>query len=134
MSSVNVKTRYLRQYSPEGLMVLRGPGERYAEGSRWTLADGRGLAEVELMKGTASIKPSTLYIENLEVKPEERGVGHGRALFLLIQRFAHNVGARWIQIDSERDAVGFWLRMGFKETGATFYGGKVSMTKQVPDP
>jgi ribosomal protein S18 acetylase RimI-like enzyme len=134
MSSVKVTTRHLRQYSPAGLMVLRGPGERYVEGSRWTLADGRGLAEVELMKGSASIKPSTLYIENLEVKPEERGVGHGRALFLLVQCFAYNVGARWIQIDSERDAVGFWLRMGFKETGMRFYGGKVSMSKQVPDP
>lgn len=134
MSSTNVTTRHLRRYSPEGLMVLRGPGERYAEGSRWTLADGCGLVEVELMKGSASINPSTLYIENLEVKPEARGVGHGRALFLLVQRFAYNVGAKWIQIDSELDAVGFWLRMGFKETGATFYGGKVSMSKQVPDP
>ena len=107
MGSANVKTRHLRLYSPEGLMVLRGPGERYAEGSRWTLADGRGFAEVKLMKGSESIKPSTLYIENLEVKPEERDLGHGRALFLLVQRFAYNVGARWIQIDSEQDAVSF---------------------------
>jgi GNAT superfamily N-acetyltransferase len=133
MGSANVKTRHLRQYSPEGLMVLRGPGARYVEGSRWTLADGRGFADVELMKGSESIKPSTLYIENLEVKPEERSLGHGRALFLLVQRFAYNIGARWIQIDSERDAVGFWLRMGFEETGASFYGGKVSMIKRVPD-
>jgi ribosomal protein S18 acetylase RimI-like enzyme len=126
------EARRLRPYAPEGLMVLRGPGERYGEGSRWTLADGHGFAEVELMRGSESLRPGTLYVENLEVKREDRGMGHGEALFLRVQGFARNVGALWMQIDSERDAVGFWLRVGFEETGRTFYGGKVSMIKRVP--
>jgi ribosomal protein S18 acetylase RimI-like enzyme len=113
-------------------MVLRGPGERYGEGSMWTLADGHGFAEVQLMKGSESLRPRTLYIENLEVKQSERGMGHGEALFLLVQGFARNVGALWMQIDSERDAVGFWARIGFEETGRVFYRGKVSMVKKVP--
>lgn len=132
MSPAATCTRRQRAYSPEGLMVLRGPGERYGEGSMWTLADGHGIAEVQLMKGSESLRPRTLYIENLEVKQSERGMGHGEALFLLVQGFARNVGALWMQIDSERDAVGFWARIGFEETGRVFYRGKVSMVKKVP--
>jgi len=113
-------------------MVLRGPGERYGEGSRWTLSDGHGLAGVELMRGSESLRPRTLYVENLEVREGERGVGHGEALFLRVECFARNVGALWMQIDSESDAVGFWRLMGFEETGRVFYGGKVSMVKKVP--
>jgi len=132
MSPAASGTRRQRSYSPEGLMVLRGPGERYGEGSRWTLADEHGFAEVLLMRGSESLRPRTLYIENLEVRQGERGMGHGEALFLKVQRFAHNVGALWMQIDSEGDAVGFWHQMGFEETGRAFYGGKVSMVKKVP--
>ncbi|MBN2336243.1 GNAT family N-acetyltransferase [Candidatus Bathyarchaeota archaeon] len=123
--------RYLRSYSPEGLKVLRGPGESYGEGSTWVVADGHGHAQVTLMPVSESIHPGTLYIENLEVLERDRGGGYGRVLYLKTERFAENVGAMWIQIDSEEKAVGFWERMGFKETGRRFYAGKRSMVKKI---
>ena len=123
--------RYLRSYSPEGLMVLRGPGESYGEGSTWMVADEHGHAQVTLLPGSEAAHSGTLYVENLEVLEGARGGGHGRALYLKTERFAENVGAEWVQIDSEEEAVGFWARMGFEETGLRFYAGKRSMVKKI---
>jgi len=67
----------------------------------------------------------------LEVGEVDRGRGHGGELFRKVEAFAANVGARWLQIDSEAEAEGFWRRMGFQETGKVFYAGKVSMAKKI---
>jgi len=125
------EARRRRSYTPEGLIVVKGPGERYGKGSVWVLGDEHGYLQAALLHDSRAIHPDTLYIENMEVKPGRRGRGHGRALYLKAERFAENVGAEWIQIDSEGEAVGFWAEMGFKETGRLFYAGKTSMVKRV---
>lgn len=125
------EARRRRSYTPEGLIVVKGPGESYGKGSIWALGDENGYLQATLLHDSQAIHPDTLYIENMEVKPDRRGRGHGRALYLKAERFAENVGVEWIQIDSEADAVGFWSEMGFKETGRLFYAGKTSMVKRV---
>jgi GNAT superfamily N-acetyltransferase len=125
------EARRRRSYTPEGLIVVKGPGERYGKGSVWVLGDENGYLQAALLHDSRAINLDTLYIENMEVKPGRRGRGHGRALYIKTERFAVNVGAEWIQIDSEEDAVGFWAEMGFKETGRLFYAGKTSMVKRV---
>lgn len=127
----DVKPRHRRSYSPDGLMVLRGPGESYGEGSAWTLGDEHGYAQVVLLPDSRAIHPETLYIENIEVKTDRRGRGHGRELYRKTQVFAVNVGAAWIQVDSEEEAVGFWVKMGFTETGLRFYAEKRSLVKRI---
>jgi len=128
---VSNNRRHQRPYSPIGLRVLRGPGESYEKGARWMIADGHGFASVELMRDQSALHPDTMYIEHLEISQEDRGRGHGRGLLSKVEVFAANVGAEWLQIDSEADAAGFWHRMGFQDTGKVFYGGKVSMVKRV---
>jgi len=123
--------RHQRSYSPPGLRVLRGPGDAYGKGARWMVADGHGFASVELMRDHSALHPDTMYIEHLEVSQENRDQGHGRGLFRKVEAFAANVGAEWLQIDSEAEAEGFWRRMGFQETGKVFYAGKVSMAKKI---
>lgn len=125
------EARHRRSYTPEGLYVVMGPGERYGKGSVWVLGDEHGYLQAALLHDLRAIHPDTLYIENLEVKPGLRGRGHGRALYRKAERFAENIGAEWIQIDSEAEAVGFWVEMGFTETGRLFYAGKTSMVKRV---
>ena len=131
LEKVYQSKRHQRSYSPPGLRVLRGPGDSYEKGARWMIADGHGFASVELMRDQSALHPDTMYIEHLEVSQGDRGQGHGRGLFRKVEVFAANVGVEWFQIDSEADAAGFWLRMGFLETGEVFYGGKVSMVKRV---
>ena len=66
-----------------------------------------------------------------EILPTFRANSHGRVLYLKAERFAENIGAKWIQIDSEAEAMGFWSEMGFTETGKVFYAGKTSMVKKI---
>lgn len=131
IEKVSQSRRHQRPYSPPGLRVLRGPGESYEKGARWMIADGHGFASVELMRDQSALHPDTMYIEHLEVSLGDRCQGQGRGLFRKVEVFAANVGAEWLQIDSEADAAGFWQRMGFQDTGKVFYGGKVSMVKRV---
>ncbi len=123
--------RRRRSYTPDGLIVVKGPGESYGKGSIWVLGDEHGCLQAVLLHDSRALHPDTLYIENMEVKPDRRGRGHGRALYRKAERFAENVGAEWMQIDSEADAVGFWAKMGFRETGRLFYAGKTSMVKRI---
>ncbi len=130
-SDADGEARRRRSYTPEGLLVVKGPGESYGKGSVWVLGDEHGYVQAALLRDSQAIHPDTLYIENIEVKPGHRGRGHGRALYLKTERFAENIGVKWIQIDSEADAVGFWIEMGFEETGKLFYAGKKSMVKRI---
>jgi ribosomal protein S18 acetylase RimI-like enzyme len=125
------EARRRRSYTPEGLFVITGPGESYGKGSVWMLGDENGYVQAAFLRDPQAIHPDTLYIENIEVKPDYRGRGHGRALYLKTERFAENIGAEWIQVDSEAEAVGFWSEMGFTETGKAFYAGKTSMAKKI---
>jgi ribosomal protein S18 acetylase RimI-like enzyme len=116
---------------PKGLFVIKGPREIYEKGSYWMVGDEHGYVQAVLLRDSQAIHPDTLYIENIEVKPDRRGLGYGKALYLKIEKFAENIGAKWIQIDSEAEAVGFWYEMGFTETNKLFYRGKTSMEKKI---
>jgi len=128
---MNASERHTRTYSPEGLMVLRGPKEEYGKGSHWVVGDEHGYAEIILMKDRDALHPDTLYIEHIVVKEQERGNGHGRALYALVEEFARNVGAVWLQIDSEPEAVGFWRKMDYTELEKVFYKDKTALVKQL---
>jgi GNAT superfamily N-acetyltransferase len=123
--------RHTRTYSPEGLMVLRGTKEEYGKGSHWVVGDEHGYAEIILMKDRDALHPGTLYIEHIVVKEQERGNGYGRTLYAKVEEFARNVGAEWIQIDSEPEAVGFWRKMDYTELEKVFYKDKTAMVKRL---
>jgi ribosomal protein S18 acetylase RimI-like enzyme len=123
--------RYTRFYAPKNLMVLRGPRGEPKKGSRWILANNHGYAETVYLEDQKAINSNTFYIENLEIKTQQRKKGYGRTLFSKIEQFAKNIGAKWIQIDSESNAVGFWKKMGFTETEKEFYSNKVNMVKKI---
>jgi len=112
-------------------MVLRGPRSEPKKGSRWILADNHGYAETVYLEDQKAINSNTFYIENLEIKTQLRKKGYGRLLFSKIEQFAKNIGAKWIQIDSETEAVGFWEKMGFNETDKEVYSNKVNMVKKI---
>jgi len=128
---MNASERHMRSYAPVGLLVLQGPGEDYDKGSHWVVGDGQGYAEVILMKDRDAIHPDTFYIEHIVVKEQERGNGHGKVLYAMVEEFARNVGAEWIQIDSELEAVGFWRKMDYTELDRVFYKDKTAMVKRL---
>ena len=131
---MKVSERHIRSYSPLGLLVLRGPKEEYSKGSHWVVGDEHGYAEVILMKDRDVVHPDTFYIEHIVIREQERGNGYGRILYAKVEEFARNVGAEWMQIDSEPEAVGFWKKMDYTELDRVFYKDKTSMVKRVRAP
>lgn len=131
MSHLAIEKRHRRSYSPEGLMVLRGPGEHYDQGSRWVVGDRNGYAELLYMHDSRSFQKNALYIEHLAIKEPIRGRGHGRKLYKKVEAFARNIGAEYIQLDSEKEALGFWVKMGFMELDVVYYQNKIAMIKKI---
>ncbi len=126
-----VGKRYSRLYAPKGLMVIRGPKEQFTQGSRWTVGDKRGYAELLMMRDSRAYHANTLYIEHIAVKKNLRGRGYGRKLYQKVEAFAKSVGVDYIQLDSEQEALGFWLKMGFKELDVVYYQNKTAMLKEI---
>jgi len=61
-------------------------------------------------------KPS-LFLEDLFVRPDERGSGYGKALFMELVKIAREKGCgrmEWSVLDWNRPAVEFYLRLGAK--------------------
>jgi GNAT superfamily N-acetyltransferase len=59
----------------------------------------------------------TLYLEDLFVRPEERGAGAGKALLRALARIAVRRGCgrlEWAVLDWNRPAIGFYKRLGAK--------------------
>jgi GNAT superfamily N-acetyltransferase len=59
----------------------------------------------------------TLYLEDLFVRPAERGAGAGRALLGALARIAVRRGCgrlEWAVLDWNRPAIGFYKRLGAK--------------------
>ena len=59
----------------------------------------------------------TLYLEDLFVLPEERGIGAGKALLRALARIAVRRGCgrlEWAVLDWNRPAIGFYKRLGAK--------------------
>lgn len=131
LSIKKIKARHRRSYSPDGLMVLRGPRDDYGPGSHWIVGDEFGYAEIILMDDSKAYQPNTLYIENIVIKENQRGNGYGRTLHKKIESFARNIGVAFIQIDSEAEAVGFWEKMNYKKIDAVYYQNKTGMIKPV---
>jgi ribosomal protein S18 acetylase RimI-like enzyme len=131
MDIAHKSKRYHRDYSPEGLLVLYGPKKDIRKGSRWMLADENGYVQVELLHDEKSLKNNTLYIEYMEIKKHLRGRGFGAILYKKTESFAKNIGAAWIQLDSELDAVEFWRRLGFQKMNYSNYKDKICMIKSL---
>ena len=129
--STLVNDRHSRSYTPEGLRVLRGPGEEYKSGDYWMVGNDQGYAEVQLMKKRDSFHPDSFYIEHIVINEVQRGSGHGAALYLLVEQMAKNLGCKWIQIDSEPEADGFWVKMGYNKIPKVYYRNKKAMVKSL---
>jgi GNAT superfamily N-acetyltransferase len=112
-------------------MVIKGPGENFGPGSHWTLGDLYGFAKVTLMNQALIYQQNTLYIEHMAIKKSLRGRGFGGLLYRKIEEFARNIGAQFVQLDSEPDSVLFWLKMGFKKMDVIYFKDKVAMVKSV---
>ncbi len=75
-----------------------------------------GFALFFFTYSTFTGKPS-LYLEDLFVRPEERGGGFGKALFMALVRIAQQRGCgrmEWSVLDWNRPAIDFYLRLGAK--------------------
>ena len=116
---------------PDGLKVLRGAGEEYKRGDYWMVGNDHGYAEVQLMKKRDSYHKDTFYIEHIVINEPERGDGHGRELYSLVEEMAKNLGSMWIQIDSEPEVVGFWVKMGYEKIDKVYYKDKTAMVKKL---
>jgi GNAT superfamily N-acetyltransferase len=58
-----------------------------------------------------------LYLEDLFVKPEQRGKGYGRALLVELAKIAHNRGCgrmEWAVLDWNEPAIKFYRALGAK--------------------
>lgn len=90
-----------------------------------------GYAEVKLMKRRDSYHPDSFYIEQIVINEEHRGKGHGEKLYLLVEQMARNLGCKWIQIDSEPQADGYWVKLGYTEIPKVYYRNKKAMVKKL---
>lgn len=126
-----VEDRHTRSYTPDGLRVLRGAGEDFKKGDYWMVGNDHGYAEVQLMKKRDAYHPESFYIEHIVINEEQRGKGHGESLYLLVEKMARNLGCKWIQIDSEPQADGFWEKMGYNEIPKVYYRNKKAMVKRL---
>jgi GNAT superfamily N-acetyltransferase len=73
-----------------------------------------GFALYFFTYSTFLAKPS-LYLEDLFVVPEERGIGAGKALLTALARIAIRRGCgrmEWAVLDWNRPAIGFYRRLG----------------------
>ena len=98
------------------------------------VGDEHGYAELRLMNDSKAYTPNSLYIENIIIKEPLRVRGYGKELYQKIERFAQNIGADFIQIDSESDVIGFWRKMGFKELDIVYYQNKTAMNMKLRKP
>ena len=63
------------------------------------------------------------FILDFWVFPEFRGNGTGHRCFEALERFAETDGARFFELNSEKeDSVRFWKSLGFTENGTDEYG------------
>ena len=131
LKHLTINTRHQRSYSPEDLMILQGPKDDFKPGSQWKVGDLHGYAELLLMDDSKAYFENTLYIEHLFVKENLRGKGYGRSLYDKVEKLARNIGVKYIQLDSEEEAVWFWLKLGFRKLDVLYYQNKTSMIKEI---
>jgi len=75
-----------------------------------------GIAIYFFMYSTFAARP-VLYIEDLYIRPEERGKGSGKALLSELARVALRRGCggmEWIVLDWNKPAIRFYKRIGAK--------------------
>jgi N-acetylglutamate synthase-like GNAT family acetyltransferase len=70
------------------------------------------------------IEEEHLYIDQVNIRHSEQGAGVGRAFVEYVERLAAKSGLIRIETDTTENAdgvpwksYGFWIRMGFKDTG-----------------
>jgi len=112
-------------------MILQGPKDDFKPGSQWKVGDLHGYAELLLMDDSKAYFENTLYIEHLFVKENLRGKGYGRSLYDKVEKLARNIGVKYIQLDSEEEAVWFWLKLGFRKLNVLYYQNKTAMIKEI---
>ena len=67
--------------------------------------------------GVAPHAPAVVELEWLFVAPAAMGGGHGRALLADAVSIAQRSGARALRIESDPNALGFYLRAGARQVG-----------------
>lgn len=56
-----------------------------------------------------------IYLRNFWLSPENRGKGYGSKIFTLFKAAWTADGESAIELESTKESVGFWLKMGFKK-------------------
>ena len=92
------------------------------------------VAETERIVGVLILVPQedSLVLENIAVRPECTGMGHGRALMLQAEKNCQELGLHEIRLSTHKDMpenVAIYSRLGWRETGRS--GNKVHMSKTV---
>jgi len=87
--------------------------EYFVENESWVAIDGeRPIAFYTLLD-----KDGNAWIENLWVRPEYIGKGIGKQLFLHALKLTHQRGYKFLRLEADPNAQGFYEKMGMHKIG-----------------
>jgi len=103
-----------------------------AAGAVSVLESGDGIAAIIVLLA----KPDHLLLDNIAVRPERQGQGHGRRLIAFAVAEARHLGYREIRLYTHvtmTENIALYTRLGFVETGRGEEAGyeRVFMTKSL---
>ncbi len=105
----NYPERWLEIWKPQ----LTFKPEYFQENESWTAdLDGAPIAFYTLQE-----KDGSAWIENLWVLPEFIGKGIGKTLFLHAVKLARQRGYKFLQLEADPNAAGFYEKMGMHRIG-----------------
>lgn len=87
--------------------------EYFVENESWIAKD----QDTPIAFYTLLEKDGRAWLENLWISPEWIGKGIGKMLFLDAQERCRQRGYKWLQLEADPNAVGFYEKMGMKKIG-----------------
>jgi GNAT superfamily N-acetyltransferase len=129
-------------YAPYVLLIGREPGpmlDDYAalieQGHVYVLRDERGISAILVLIS----EERALLLDNVAVRPDAQGRGHGRTLIGFAERMAREWGLGAIRLytnEAMTENVALYERLGFVETHRAEEHGfrRVYMTKRLDAP
>lgn len=117
---------------PPGPM-LDDYARRIADGQTWLLEEAGAVAGILVLESQAD----ALLLDNIAVRPEYQGQGHGRALMAFAEAEARRRGFDTIRLYTHvlmTENQALYRRLGYVETGRTTEKGfdRVYMAKTLP--
>jgi predicted GNAT family N-acyltransferase len=118
IASLALRDRVLRK--PLGLSY--DPSELMAESSEWHLAahQGSSLLAVMLLRKADAGSSEVLKMRQVAVDEQVQGLGVGSRLLRFAEDFARDQGCCRIELHARKNAVPFYLKLGYEATGDWF--------------